>query len=479
MAGFEETGFTDLAPEQMYTWVAERQGRLALARGMEVTPDPAATSALEVRPAETEGHVLVEPLTDRFPSVSKAVVLLARKTRYADFVPGNDRAALLGGTSATIDGATLRILEELIHTESTAEAEGVVQAEAVPPRRRLIGKVAHAVRSRIDEERAEEASKSDRIRREKALKDLRTLLLIHADDPSKAYEIFLSGQASDEALMISREFVAQYEGDPKGLLAALAAGKDLEPDQQRRLLQEEVGMELGDIRREMAERRRKGLGLDSVAAERYARYESQRAARHFDESGAIAAMDMRAERQAALAEAIERNKPDGKVLLVTDENLPTPGIVGPVLALFGAAEIHTAGVPYHQLTRDHLETVTSSYFADQLTYNDINQRYAIIVLQGSHPPIKPNELVHQIGDRDGDMAIIPGNIDQRFIAELTSILGDPYADAYGKFIIETRPSSQVAVHMPSFDNPMVEVRQIHERPAYLLVRTSQSEPTGN
>lgn len=473
MASFEEGVFDEPAPEVTYAWVAERQADLARAAGMEVVT--AAVAAADVVPRVAEAHEQrhTEPLNDRLPFVGKAVVILARMTRYADFVPGNDRAALVGGPSAVIDGATLGLLEEIMQSEETSAPDEPASAEAAG-RGSVTGRISRRVRARMERSQEEQASRADKVRREKAIKDLETLLEIYAANPAKAYEIFLAGQQTDAALQVNEAFVAQYEGRPDELIAALSAGKDLDAAQQRRLLQDEVGAELGDIRREMADRRSKGLGLDASDADRYRRYEAMRAARGLDESGAIAAMDLRAERQAALVEAAERNRPDGKVLIVSDENLATPGLAGPLMALFGAAEVHTGGVPYHELTRNHLEGATGSYFPEQLTYNDINQRYAIILLQGTHPPIKPTEMVHQIGDRDGDMAVIPGNVDRKFIAELLSLLQDPYSDYHGKFRVETRTSGQVSVHVPTLESPVVEAGRPYDQPTYILVRDSSA-----
>lgn len=474
MAGFEAGGFAEPAPEELYGWVAARQGDLARANGLDLPADTVVTTEVTARVADDPEQLHVESLLERLPSVGKAVVIIARMSRHADFVPANDRDALLGGSTAVIDSATLSLLEDIARTDESTPVDGQTGGSG-GSKGRLVGRIARSMRERAAESQVEQQRKGDKERRARAIRDLQTLLRIHAGNRDKAFEVWLRSQHDNDALSVNAEFIAQYADDPDGLIAAISTGKDLDEEQRRRLQQDEVGMELGDIRREMANRRSMGLGLDAGDTERYRRYEAQRASRLFDDSGAVAAMDIRAEREAALVEAAVRNRPDGKVLIVTDENLATPGIAGPLFAIFGAAEIHTAGVPYHQLTMDHLEGVTGSYFPEQLTYNDVNQRYAIILLQGNHPPIKPTEFVQQIGEREGDMGIIPGNVDGKFITELLALLQDQYSEYHNKFRVETRVSGRATVQLPSLENPLLETGQSYDQPTYILVRDSSVE----
>lgn len=460
----------------LYDWVAAKQHEL------EPDHDQAAAAAAtepgyDVHAANAETEPIAELLAERMPTVAKAFGVLARTARYANHVPSSDREALLGGTAAVVDAATLEILEGLIGTDPEAQSEAVVEVDA-SAQAGLMSRLGRAVQARRDRATVGRGDRERAARIESEVADLRVLMRLYPGDPERALAALRKGRGDVDAAVKAAALSEAFQADPDGTLASLAASRDLAPDQERRLAQGEIGGELSRLRGDMARRREDGLGLDADDTARYQRYERQRAARALDESGAVAELDFRAERTAALAEAVERNRPDGKVLLVTDENARTPGLVGPLLALFGTAEVHTAGVPYHQLTRDHLEGVTGAIFPEQKPYNDINQRYAIILLQGAFPPIKPEELLLQIGEREGDMSIIPGDVDQSFVDGLMEQLSDEQSEHYGVFSLEMRPSSQVSVYLGLEREPLIRVRREFERPTFMLVRSSTTTDAG-
>jgi hypothetical protein len=84
-------------------------------------------------------------------------------------------------------------------------------------------------------------------------------------------------------------------------------------------------------------------------------------------------------------------------------------------------------------------------------------------------------LVAQIGENDGDVGIVPGEVDQRFVDELFMLLGDDQSEYAGRFKVGTRPSRLVNIRATQ-DGELVSVaRRSYRRDTYLIVRTNPDE----